>query len=83
MMNSKRKSMGMALYILFVLVPIYWLINMSFKTNEEILGGLTFWPENFTLANYHVIFTDPTWYNGYLNSMAYVFMNVVLTLLVA
>ena len=27
-----------ALYIVFVLLPIYWLLNMSFKTTNEILG---------------------------------------------
>ena len=27
-----------ALYILFLLIPIYWLINMSFKSTNEILG---------------------------------------------
>ena len=26
------------LYILFLLLPIYWLVNMSFKTNTEITG---------------------------------------------
>ena len=81
--RSNRKTLGITLYLLFVLVPIYWLLNMSFKTNDEILGGLTFWPQDFTLANYAVIFTDASWYSGYLNSIAYVSMNVVITLLVA
>ncbi|MBV1789064.1 carbohydrate ABC transporter permease [Marinobacterium sp. D7] len=80
---SKRKTLGISLYILFVLVPIYWLLNMSFKTNEEILSSLTLWPQHFTLANYEVIFSDPSWYSGYINSMLYVSMNVVITLLVA
>ncbi|WP_036179483.1 carbohydrate ABC transporter permease [Marinomonas sp. MED121] len=73
----------MVCYLLFVLVPIYWLLNMSFKTNQEILGGLSLFPQNFTLDNYRVIFTDPTWYNGYLNSIYYVSLNTVISLLVA
>ena len=56
---------------------------MSFKGTEEILGGLTLWPQNFTLENYKTIFTDPTWYMGYVNSIIYVCMNLVITLLVA
>ena len=28
----------MVLYLLFLLLPIYWLVNMSLKTNAEILG---------------------------------------------
>jgi glycerol transport system permease protein len=56
---------------------------MSFKGTEEILGGLTLWPQDFTLENYRTIFTDPTWYMGYVNSIIYVCMNLVITLLVA
>ena len=40
-----------ALYILFLLLPIYWLVSMSFKTTNEILGSFTLWPNRFTLDN--------------------------------
>ena len=80
---SKRKLIPLLLYILFLLVPIYWLLNMSFKSNTEILGGLTLFPQDFTLANYKVIFTDPSWYTGYLNSLYYVSLNTVISLSVA
>ncbi len=71
------------LYILFLLLPIYWLLNMSFKTTNEILGGFSFWPRDFTLENYITIFTDPTWYMGYVNSLIYVTINTVLSVTVA
>ncbi len=70
-------------YILFLLLPIYWLLNMSFKTTNEILGVFTLWPRDFTLDNYIKIFTDPTWYNGYFNSMTYVVMNTAISVTVA
>ncbi len=35
---SRSKGIGMALFIVLLLTPIYWLLNMSFKTNREILG---------------------------------------------
>ena len=72
---SKRRArrwLVPALYIVFLLLPIYWLVSMSFKTTNEILGGFTLWPSRFTLENYGKIFTDPTWYNGYINSLIYV-----------
>ncbi len=71
------------LYILFLLAPIYWLINMSFKENNEIVGALSLWPRNPTLHNYAVIFTDPSWYSGYINSILYVVMNMVISVGVA
>ncbi len=71
------------LYILFLMLPIYWLLNMSFKTTNEILGTFSLWPRRFTLENYATIFTDPTWYNGYFNSLTYVVINTVLSVSVA
>jgi glycerol transport system permease protein len=83
MKQTRSKSVAITLFIALLLTPVYWLLNMSFKTNQEILGSLTLFPQTFTLDNYAVIFSDPSWYNGYLNSMTYVAMNVVITLLVA
>jgi glycerol transport system permease protein len=72
-----------AIYIGLLLLPIYWLLVMSLKTNAEILSGFTLWPRALTLSNYRVIFTDPTWYSGYVNSIIYVVMNTVLAVGVA
>ncbi len=68
-----------AIYIFFLLLPIYWLVNMSLKTNDEILSMFTLWPQDLTFANYKVIFTDASWYSGYINSMIYVSINVVIS----
>ena len=70
-------------YILFLLLPIYWLVNMSVKTNTEIVNRFTLFPQDFTLHNYGVIFTDPSWYDGYINSILYVVMNMVISVTVA
>ena len=70
-------------YLLFAIVPIYWMVNMSFKTNEEIVSTLSLWPAEFTLQHYKTIFTDPSWYSGYVNSMIYVAMNTVISISVA
>jgi len=71
------------LYIVFLMLPIYWLLNMSFKTTNEILGSFTLWPRNFTVENYAEILTNPVWYNGYINSLAYVSINTALSVVVA
>ena len=70
-------------YILLLLLPIYWLVNMSFKTTNEILGSFTLWPNQFTFENYLKIFTDSTWYMGYVNSIVYVLINTVISVSVA
>ena len=71
------------LYIIFLMLPIYWLINMSFKTTNEILGTFSLWPHNFTLDNYIKIFTDRTWYQGYINSISYVVLNTLISVTAA
>ena len=71
------------LYILFLMVPIYWLVSMSLKTSAEISGGFSLFPAAPTLKNYKVIFSDPSWYNGYINSTLYVVMNTAISLAVA
>lgn len=80
-----RRLTGLApaLYICFLLLPIYWLLNMSFKSTNEILGVFSLWPQEFTLENYRKIFTDPTWYWGYFNSLIYVVINTVISVAVA
>jgi glycerol transport system permease protein len=79
----KPSRLVVPLYLLLSLVPIYWLIGMSLKTNEEILGGFSLFPRAPTLANYVTIFTDPDWNQGYINSLTYVAINTVLSVILA
>lgn len=79
----KGSVVVMTLYLVFLLLPIYWLLNMSLKTNSEILNSFTLFPNNLTFANYATILTDPTWYTGYINSLIYVLINTVISLAVA
>jgi glycerol transport system permease protein len=71
------------LYIIFLMLPIYWLLNMSFKTTNEILGGFSIFPKNFTIASYVEILTNPVWYNGYISSISYVVINTLISVTVA
>lgn len=79
----KKRALIPIFYILFLMLPIYWLVTMSFKTTNEILAGFTLFPQTFTLDSYVTIFTDPTWYWGYINSITYVTLNTVLSVAVA
>jgi glycerol transport system permease protein len=80
---SPRARVLTPIYIALSLVPIYWLLGMSLKTNEEILGAFSLVPRAPTLANYVTIFTDPDWSHGYVSSMTYVTINMVLSVAVA
>ncbi|MCC7599132.1 carbohydrate ABC transporter permease [Janthinobacterium sp. FW305-129] len=82
-MHKKMSSTILVVFLLGSLLPIYWMLNMSLKTNEEIVGVLSLWPQQLTFANYHTIFTDRSWYSGYINSMIYVALNMVMSVTVA
>src|SRR6187549_3142416 len=73
----------LTLFLIFLLLPIYWLVNMSFKTNTEIVTTMTLWPHQPTLENYKRIFTDESWYSGYINSLTFVLINTVISISVA
>jgi glycerol transport system permease protein len=73
----------LVLYLFLTLLPLYWMASMAFRTNEAILGSFVWFPETLNFANFATIFTDESWYSGYLNSMTYVAMNTVLSVTVA
>jgi ABC-type glycerol-3-phosphate transport system permease component len=79
----QKRTLFLFAYLIFALLPIYWMVNMSFKTNDEILSSFSLWPTHFTWANYATIFTDESWYSGYINSMIYVAINSVISITVA
>ncbi len=79
----QKRSIFLLIYIVFALLPVYWMLNMSFKTNEDILASFSLWPQHFTWANYKTILTDPSWYSGYINSLIYVGINTVISITVA
>lgn len=86
--KSKHESKGikrflLSFYLILSILPVYWLVNMSLKTNREILSSFSLWPQDITFASYIRIFTDPSWYMGYVNSLTYVGMNMLISILVA
>ena len=82
-MRPRKGTIGLILYFLLLLLPIYWMFNISLRTNADILNEFALYPADPTFANYMKIFTDPAWYSGYINSIAYVAMNVLISLSVA
>jgi len=82
-MKTASRIAALVAYLVLLMLPIYWMLNMSLRDNNDIMSQLAFAPLHPTLNNYAVILTDPSWYFGYVNSFAYVSMNTVITLVVA
>ena len=82
-MNTQRWPILATTYVGFLLVPLYWLITLSFKTEPEIEQHFTLWPLLPTLDNFKLIFTVSSWWMGYVHAGIYVVMNVLISLGVA
>ena len=57
-------------------LPIYWMVNMSVQDQPGDPVDFSLWPQD-PRWNYRTIFTDRSWYNGYINSLIYVAINTV------
>jgi glycerol transport system permease protein len=82
-MTVKIRTVALVVYFGLLLLPIYWMLNMSLRTNADILGTFSMIPTDPTLANYMKIFSDESWYSGYINSIIYVSINTIISLATA
>lgn len=82
-MKIPKRTVGLIIYLVLLLLPIYWMLNMSLRTNADILAQFSWYPTSPTFENYIHIFTDESWYSGYVNSFIYVSINTIVSLLVA
>jgi glycerol transport system permease protein len=79
----KRKALPailLVIYFILLIIPIYWMLNTSFKTNFEINTTLSLVPKKFTFGNYGKIFTSPIWGRSFLQTFLYVIINVAICL---
>lgn len=82
--RSKRKdfinsAIALAIGVIF-LFPVYWMIQLSLKTDSEAFGKvLTYFPREFTFYPWMINLTDPTFLFSLRNS----FLNAILTMGIA
>jgi glycerol transport system permease protein len=82
-MKIKMRSIWLLGYLGLLLLPIYWMLNMSLRSNNDIMSRMAYFPSHPTLHNFVQILTEPSWYMGYVNSFAYVSINTIICLVAA
>lgn len=70
-------------YCVYLLLPLYWLLQTALRSNSDILGAFQVVPSAPTFANFVEIFSNPVWYQAFGNSMAYVTLNSLISISVA
>ena len=73
----------LVVYGIYLLLPLYWLLSMSLRSNAEIVGEFSLLPTTTTFANFAEIFSNPVWYQGFGNSLSYVAINTLISLAVS
>ncbi len=83
MRSTIAPRISLIIYLTALMLPVYWLINLSLRTNADIMSGLALWPHHPTLEKYRTIFEDPTWVHAFGVSLSYVAINTVISVTVA
>ena len=82
-MSSRLARILTTVFILaVVLLPIYWLVSTSLKSNREITQEGTLYPHVPTLDNYIRLFTEKQFGSYLTNSLVVTFFSVAIALIV-
>lgn len=60
---------ALAVAIVLILFPIYWMVITSLKLPREIFRLPSLWPQVFTWNNYRILFDDNAFLTGIRNSL--------------
>ena len=74
--------------LIVILVPLIYVLSSSFSSPEAVGNGRVFlWPVDFSLKGYEAVFTTPTVWLGFRNSVFYTVagttINIAVTMLAA
>ncbi|KAB8137450.1 carbohydrate ABC transporter permease [Gracilibacillus oryzae] len=72
----------LTIILLVVLYPLYLIVISSFSDPVAVNSGkVMFWPEGFTLKGYEILLENSEVWRGYLNSMLYTILSVIVNLI--
>lgn len=82
------RAVALAIFLIFALFPIYWMINTSFKPLSDAASvPIQYWPQNFTLQNYSDVLrltNFPTFFgNSLIVSLTAGFLTVLVSIFAA
>ncbi len=81
-LGARLTWLAVAIGAALVSFPLIWMVLSSFKTSEELARmPPTIWPENFSLAGYHYIFTRLPFARYFFNSVFVATASTVLAVL--
>ncbi|MBO6283476.1 MAG: carbohydrate ABC transporter permease, partial [Pseudobutyrivibrio sp.] len=64
--------------IIVIAYPLYYVLVASVSNPYDVYAGKTFLlPSDFSLKGYKAVFSDPSLYTGYINSIKYTIIGTI------
>ena len=81
--SSKVAQTILAIYCVYLALPLYWLLAISVQQNAEITGAFSIFPQDPSLKNFMELWMNPVWSRSFVNSLTYVVINTLLSISLA
>ena len=81
--SSKVAQTILAIYCVYLALPLYWLLAISVQQNADITGAFSIFPQDPSLKNFMELWTNPVWSRSFVNSLTYVVINTLLSISLA
>ena len=81
--SSKVAQTILAIYCVYLALPLYWLLAISVQQNADITGAFSIFPQDPSLKNFTELWMNPVWSRSFVNSLTYVVINTLLSISLA
>ena len=81
--SSKVAQTILAIYCVYLALPLYWLLAISVPQNADITGAFSIFPQDPSLKNFMELWMNPVWSRSFVNSLTYVVINTLLSISLA
>ena len=81
--SSKVAQTILAIYCVYLALPLYWLLAVSVQQNADITGAFSIFPQEPSLKNFMELWMNPVWSRSFINSLTYVVINTLLSISLA
>ena len=81
--SSKVAQTILAIYCVYLALPLYWLLAISVQQNADITGAFSIFPQDPSLKNFMELWMNPVWSRSFVNSLTYVVSNTLLSISLA
>ena len=81
--SSKVSQTILAIYCVYLALPLYWLLAISVQQNADITGAFSIFPQDPSLKNFMELWMNPVWSRSFVNSLTYVVINTLLSISLA